>query len=134
MVGRRPSMLVERVPQREASARPGGVIPGYDEGLVNKDAVVDAECARRGELYLWSIEPSNGRVSWRASDETRGQGAALKQFAFQACRLTPSLARSHARQAETALVWAASAAVAAARAAVRASNRVVRSPGAARQM
>ena len=40
-------MSARHVPQRRAKASsPGAIIPGYDEGLVNQDAIVDGEPPR----------------------------------------------------------------------------------------
>jgi hypothetical protein len=68
--GRRPWMLIGRVPQGD-EAHPAAMIPGYDEGVVNKDAVVDDTAWAQGtDVDLISTDPSGGHVYSQPAEAT----------------------------------------------------------------
>jgi hypothetical protein len=95
-------MLVEHVPPRITKALSRAVIPGYDVGLVNQDAIVDGDYgwSRCGQpTYPDAVRVPVGRRVPRAGwaherEEAKGRATELAQLALQCWRRVPSLARS----------------------------------------
>lgn len=98
-------MLVEHVPPRVSNAYHPAIVPGYDDGPVNQDAIVDGDdgSARRGRLTStnavgMAVVREVGHAEWAydSKEETRGAAAEMAQLALQRWRRVPSLVRSRA--------------------------------------
>jgi acyl-CoA reductase-like NAD-dependent aldehyde dehydrogenase len=92
------------VPPRVSKAHHPAIIPGYDDGPVNHDAIVDDDdgWSRRGRLAstnaaVIAVVRQVGRAEWAhdSNEETRGAAAKMPQLALQRWRRVPSLVRSH---------------------------------------
>jgi acyl-CoA reductase-like NAD-dependent aldehyde dehydrogenase len=95
-------MLVEHVPPRMTKAFARAIIPGYDGGPVNQDAIVDGDhgSSRRGRLTRTDavrvpVDRQVARAEWaHESEEEKGRPAEMAQFVLQCWRRVPSLAQS----------------------------------------
>jgi acyl-CoA reductase-like NAD-dependent aldehyde dehydrogenase len=90
-------MLVEHVPPRITRAFPRAIIPGYDGGPVNQDAIVDGDLgsSRRGRLTCTdAVRMPVARAEWaHEGEEDKGRAAEMAQLVLQCWRRVPSLAR-----------------------------------------
>lgn len=94
-------MLVEHVPPGITKAFQRAIIPGYDGGPVNQDAIVDGDhrSSRRGPLCTDAVRmPVSRQVTrpeWaHKSEEEKGRAAEVAQLVLQCWRRAPSFARS----------------------------------------